>query len=44
MSVLQEFAIQNNIFNIIFDNATNNTAAIELFNWQLKSLVGNNLF
>ena len=35
------------VFKIIFlafDNATNNTAAIELFNRQLKIPVGNDLF
>ena len=44
MNVLQEFGIQNNIFSITFDNATNNTAAIELFNRQLKTPVGNDLY
>ena len=44
MSVLQEYGIQNNIFSITFDNTTNNTGAINLFNRQLKTLVGNNLF
>ena len=44
MNVLQEFGIQNNIFSITFDNVTNNTAAIELFNRQLKSSVGNDLY
>ena len=32
MSVLQEYGIQNDILSIIFDNETNNTAVIELFN------------
>ena len=44
MSVLHEYSIQNNILNIIFDNAINNTATIELFNRQLKTLTCYNLF
>ena len=44
MSVLQEFGIQNNIFSITFDNVTNNTTAIELFNRQLKISIGNDLY
>ena len=31
MSALQEYGVQNNIFSITFDNATNNTTAIKLF-------------
>ena len=34
----------NNIFSIIFYNATNNTAVIELFNRQLKSSASNDLY
>ena len=41
---LQENGIQNNIFSITFHNATTNTAVTELFNWPLKSPIGNNLF
>ena len=43
MSVLQKYGIKNDIFSITFDNAINNTAA-ELFNRQLKTPVGKNLF
>ena len=44
MSVLQKYNIQNNIFSITFNNETNNTAAIELFNQQLKTPIDNDLF
>ena len=44
MTILQEYGIQNDLFNITFDNVKNNTTAIELFNQQLKSLIGNNVY
>ena len=44
MSILKEYGIENNIFSITFDNASNNTSAIEFFKNQIKNYMGGLLY
>lgn len=38
MSVLKEYEITNKLFSISFDNASANTAAIDMFLWNIFTL------